>query len=183
MNGDAGARKLGVGVIGTGWIGRRHAEALSKRADAEVRALCDLSPELAAEVAADTGGEVYSSWRQLLDEAAIDAVFVCTPPRAHIEPAVAALRKGVPLYLEKPIARDLPAASAIVSAAAESGTVCAVGYQWHAIDALDDVRRVLDGRPVGCAMRGEHRWDGVTGVVSRPCGRRREPARAREPSH
>ncbi len=152
MTHGQGQPKLGVGVIGTGWIGRRHAELLSRRPDTEVRAVCDLDRGLAAEVAETTGGEVYSDWRELLTDAPIDAVFVCTPPKAHAEPAVAALRQGVPLYLEKPIARDLESAAAIVTAAEGTGTVCAVGYQWHAVDALDDVRRVLDGRPVGCAV-------------------------------
>lgn len=163
MTGQRPVGKLGVGVIGTGWIGRRHAEALSRRADAEVRALCDLDRGLAASVAKATGGEVYPDWRELLERAPVDAVFVCTPPQAHAEPAIAALRQGLPLYLEKPIARDLESAAGIVATAAETETVCAVGYQWHAVDALEDALRVLDGRPVGCAV-----GESIGGTASRP---------------
>ena len=43
--------------------------------------------------------------------------------------------RGLPLYLEKPVARSLADARAIVTAA-EAGVVCAVGYQWHAVDVL-----------------------------------------------
>ncbi len=163
MTSDSDSGKLKVGVIGTGWIGRQHAEMLSRRSDAEVVAVCDLDRQLAAEVAEKTGGEVYGDWRELLAEAPVEAVFVCTPPAAHAEPATAALRQGVPLYLEKPIARDLTSAASIVSAAAETGVVCAVGYQWHAVDALEDVRRVLDGRPVGCVI-----GESIGGTASRP---------------
>jgi myo-inositol 2-dehydrogenase/D-chiro-inositol 1-dehydrogenase len=160
---DSRTGKLKVGVIGSGWIGRQHAEMLSRRGDAEVVAVCDLDRRLAAEVAEKTGGEVYSDWREVLEKAPVEAVFVCTPPAAHAEPAIAALRQGVPLYLEKPIARDLKSAATIVAAASETSVVCAVGYQWHAVDALDDVRRVLDGRPVGCVI-----GESIGGTASRP---------------
>lgn len=163
MTSEPDRRHLKVGVIGTGWIGRQHAEMVSRRDDAAVVAVCDLDRRLASEVAAKTGGEVYSDWRELLAEAPVDAVFVCTPPATHAEPAIAALRQGVPLYLEKPIARDLTSAATIVSAAAETGVVCAVGYQWHAVDALDEARRVLNGRPVGCVI-----GESIGGTASRP---------------
>src|SRR4029077_4934157 len=56
---------------------------------------------------------------------------------------------GVHVYLEKPIARGLDDARAIV-AAAESGTaVCAIGYQWRAVEVLDDLREALDGQELG----------------------------------
>jgi myo-inositol 2-dehydrogenase / D-chiro-inositol 1-dehydrogenase len=90
-------------------------------------------------------------------------VWVCTPPTAHAGPAVAALDQGVALYLEKPIARSVNDARAIVSAATRTGTVCAIGYQWHAAEILDDARRILSGRPVGCLV-----GQSVGGTQSRP---------------
>jgi len=175
-------RHLKVGVIGTGWIGRQHAEMVSRRDDAAVVAVCDLDRRLASEVAAKTGGEVYSDWRELLAEAPVDAVFVCTPPATHAEPAIAALRQGVPLYLEKPIARDLhppPPSSRRLPRLA-----------WCAPSATSGMPSTLSTRRAGAQRpsgrlrhRGEHRGDGVPAVVSRPCPGRREPARSAAAHH
>jgi myo-inositol 2-dehydrogenase/D-chiro-inositol 1-dehydrogenase len=55
----------------------------------------------------------------------------------------------LPVYLEKPIARTLEDAAEIVAAAGGSGTVCAVGYQWHALDLLGELPGLLAGQQVG----------------------------------
>src|SRR5262249_38501917 len=70
-------------------------------------------------------------------------------PRSHPEPAGGAPGRGLPVYLEKPIARTLEDAGAIVAAAERTGTVCAIGYQWHALDLLDDVHQLLAGQQIG----------------------------------
>jgi predicted dehydrogenase len=74
------------------------------------------------------------------------------PPQAHREPAVAALGRGLPVYLEKPIARTAEDAAEIVAAAKSTGTVCAVGYQWHALDLLDDLPPLLAGQQIGLLL-------------------------------
>jgi predicted dehydrogenase len=156
-------RVLRAGVVGAGWIGRRHAETLAARDDIAVAAVCDLDAGRAAGVAALSGADTFSDWREMLDAAALDALWVCTPPRAHAAPAISALDRGLPVYLEKPIARSPEDARAIVAAAASGPVVCAVGYQWHAIEFLDDLRRALAGRPVGCLL-----GQSVGGTASRP---------------
>jgi myo-inositol 2-dehydrogenase / D-chiro-inositol 1-dehydrogenase len=158
-----GAPVLRAGIVGAGWIGQQHAETLARRDDISVAAVCDLDAGRAAAVAADSGAEVFADWRQMLETAALDAVWVCTPPRAHAGPAITALDLGLPLYLEKPIARSLDDARAIVAAAARSGAVCAVGYQWHAAEVLDEARRILAGQTVGCLV-----GQSVGGTQSRP---------------
>jgi predicted dehydrogenase len=138
-----------VGVVGAGWIAREHRRVLDSVAEAELAAVCDLDPERAGELAAGTGARVYTDWRDLLDREDLGALLVCTPPRSHAGPAVAALTGGLPVYLEKPIARTPQDAAPIVAAAQRSGTVCAVGYQWHALDLLGDLPGLLAGRQIG----------------------------------
>ena len=53
------------------------------------------------------------------------------------------------MYLEKPVARGLDDARAIVEAAERSDAVCAVGYQWRGVDVLDDLRQALEGQELG----------------------------------
>ena len=158
-----GGQVLRTGIIGAGWIGQQHAETIGRRGDAEVSAICDVDAERAAQVASRCGARVFSDWRQMLDSAALDALWVCIPPRAHAAPAVAALDAGLPLYLEKPIARTLADAAEIVAAAARGTTVCTVGYQWRAVEVLGDMHRALAGQTVGCLV-----GQSVGGTQSRP---------------
>jgi predicted dehydrogenase len=123
---------LRIGFAGAGAVARRHMALLGELEEVEVVAVRDEHDE-----------------DRLLEGETIDALFVCTPPGAHAEPTVAALRRGVPVYLEKPLARTAEDGERIVSAWKESGTVCAVGYQWRALDFLDEVRAGLEDRGVG----------------------------------
>lgn len=136
-----------VGIVGAGWMAAEHHRILRSLDKVEVAAVCDLDVGRAEALGA--GATTYTDWRQLLDAEDLGALFVCTPPLTHREPAVEVLRRGIPLYLEKPIARTSKDAAAIVEAAEASGTVCAVGYQWHALDLLDDLRELLDGEQIG----------------------------------
>jgi len=143
---------LRAGIIGAGWIGERHAQTLASRDDAAVSAVCDIDLRRARDVAAGCGGEAFADWRDMLDRMSLDAVWICTPPRAHAEPAIACLERGLALYLEKPIARSPDDAGLIVAAAARAQAVCAVGYQWRAVDVVEDLRLALAGQPVGCLV-------------------------------
>jgi myo-inositol 2-dehydrogenase / D-chiro-inositol 1-dehydrogenase len=159
----AGEELLRVGLIGAGWIGRQHAQILAGRSDVALTAVCDLDAELAAAAAADSDAEVFTDWQQMLQAAVLDAVWVCVPPTRHAGPAVAVLDQGLALYLEKPIARSLRDAEIITAAAARNRSVCAIGYQWHALEMLEDARRVLSDRPVGCLVA-----QSIGGTQSRP---------------
>jgi myo-inositol 2-dehydrogenase/D-chiro-inositol 1-dehydrogenase len=138
-----------MGMIGAGWIAQEHRRVLDSLADTELVAVCDLDEGRARALAGGTGARVYTGWRELLDAEDLGALIVCTPPQSHAQPTVAALSRGLPVYLEKPIARTSQDAAEIVAAAGRSGTVCAIGYQWHALDLLDALPGVLAGQQIG----------------------------------
>ena len=139
-----------IGMIGAGWIAANHAARIARTPGVELAAVCDLDAERARGLA--DGRPVYTDWHEMLEREAPDAVFVCTPPLTHREPALAALERGIHLYLEKPIARGLDDARAIVAAAERATAVCAVGYQWRGIDVLDTLREALAGQEVGLVI-------------------------------
>ena len=136
-----------VGIIGAGWIAAEHAANLARLDGVDVVAVCDVDEERARKLAG--GAATYTDWRKLVASEKPDALVVCVPPLAHREVAVPALEQGIHVYLEKPVARRLADARTIVDAAARSKAVCAVGYQWRAVDVLDDLRQALDGQEVG----------------------------------
>jgi myo-inositol 2-dehydrogenase/D-chiro-inositol 1-dehydrogenase len=134
-------------MIGAGWIATDHVARLRRFDGVELVGVCDLAPERARALAG--AARVYTDWRELIERESPDAVFVCTPPRTHREVTVTALEQGIGVYLEKPIARGLDDARAIVETASRAGAVCAVGYQWRAVEALDELREALDGQEIG----------------------------------
>jgi myo-inositol 2-dehydrogenase / D-chiro-inositol 1-dehydrogenase len=135
-----------IGLIGAGAIARRHVGVLSALDGVELAAVGDSDLARAESVAA--GGAAYGSWQELLEHP-LDAVFVCTPPAAHAQPAIAAMRRGLAVYLEKPLARAADDGEAIVAAWRESGGVCAVGYQWRSLALIGRVRDELAGDAPG----------------------------------
>jgi predicted dehydrogenase len=142
------AGQVKVGFVGAGAIVEHHVRVLAMQAEVDVAAVCDLDELRAAEVAVRLGARPYCEWKTMLAEEELDVLFVCTPPPGHAEPAVAALALGVPVYVEKPLARTLADGLAIVDAWNASRVVCAVGYQWRSLDVLDDLRLHLgDARP------------------------------------
>jgi myo-inositol 2-dehydrogenase / D-chiro-inositol 1-dehydrogenase len=145
----AAGETLSAGLIGAGWIAERHVAVIDDAPDVRLAAVCDADPERAAAVADPRRARSYVRWEEMLEREALDAVWVCTPPLAHRGPAVEALRRGIHVYLEKPLARDVPDGLAIVEAAAASDAICAIAYQWHALELLDELRALVADQTVG----------------------------------
>ncbi|MDA8286125.1 MAG: Gfo/Idh/MocA family oxidoreductase [Actinomycetota bacterium] len=156
-------RATGVAVVGAGWMAGQHLKELARRDDVEIRGVCDVDRARAEAAAAPHGARAFDHWAGMLDAVQPDAVWVCTPPATHVEVALGALDRGLPVYLEKPIARHVPDGEAIVAGAARAGVVCAVGYQWHASDLLAPLLATLDGRRIGFVL-GKN----IGGTLSRP---------------
>ncbi len=138
-----------LGMIGAGWIAREHVASIAALPGAELAAVADLDAARAGEVAAETGARAYGDWGEMLDAEALDAVVVCTPPMAHRDPCLAAVERGLAVYLETPVARTRDDARAIADAVRAAGAVVAVGYQYRAIDFLSDLRAAAEADPPG----------------------------------
>ncbi|TMD05987.1 MAG: Gfo/Idh/MocA family oxidoreductase [Chloroflexi bacterium] len=136
-----------VAIVGAGWIAAEHIATLRQLDAVEVVAVCDVNRTRAAELAGQAA--TYTQWTEMIARERPDGIFVCTPPLTHREVAVAALEQDIHVYLEKPIARGLADARAIVDVAGRSRAVCAVGYQWRAVEVLDDLRAALSGQDLG----------------------------------
>lgn len=120
--------KIKVGVVGTGFIGPAHIEALRRLPNVEVAALCEVSQELAEAKAAQLGiGRAYT-FEELLKQDDITAIHICTPNFLHYSQSKAALEAGKHVICEKPLAKDLDEAEELVALAAKTGLVNAVHF-------------------------------------------------------
>jgi predicted dehydrogenase len=117
---------LRVAVVGVGHLGRHHARILSSLPGATLVGVVDLEPDRAAEIATACETRPFTDFRDLIGQ--VDAVSIAVPTEAHLETALAFLEHGIPVLVEKPIARSVEQADRLIAAAEASGAVLAVGH-------------------------------------------------------
>ncbi|MHA8065584.1 Gfo/Idh/MocA family protein [Aquirufa sp. ROCK2-A2] len=120
--------KIKVGIVGTGFIGPAHIEALRRLPNVEVAALCEVTIELAEAKAKQLGIGRWYTFEDLLKQDDIQSVHICTPNFLHFSQSKAALLAGKHVVCEKPLAKDLHEAEELVELAAKSGLVNAVHF-------------------------------------------------------
>jgi predicted dehydrogenase len=117
---------LRVGVVGVGHLGRHHARILSTLPDVELVAVVDTDCARAEDIAAAQQTRALFDARDLIGQ--VDAVTVAVPTELHRDVALPFLSTGVSVLVEKPMARSLTEADALIAAATRSGATLAVGH-------------------------------------------------------
>jgi predicted dehydrogenase len=115
-------------IVGTGFIGPAHLEALRRLPYVEVTALVEVNQELADEKAKLLGIPNAYTFDDMLKQSDIDVVHICTPNFLHFAQAKAVLLAGKHVICEKPLAVKIDEAEELVSLAAEKGLVNAVHF-------------------------------------------------------
>lgn len=118
--------RMRVAVIGVGHLGRHHARILAALDGVELVAVVDTLAGRAAEIGGPTGTRALLDYREILGE--VDAVTVAVPTEQHCAVALPFLERGAAVLVEKPMARSLAEADAMIAAAAGSGATLAVGH-------------------------------------------------------
>jgi predicted dehydrogenase len=148
---------IGVGLIGTGYMGKCHALAWTGvRAvfgDTPVVrrvALCEVDEGLARGRADEFGFETSTAdWKALVSHPAVDVVSVTTPNAWHAPMAIAALEAGKHVWCEKPMAPSLAEAERMAAAARASGKVAILGYNYIQSPAIRYIAKLLGKGAIG----------------------------------
>ena len=136
--------KLGVGIIGCGGIGRAHASLYRERPDAEIRALCDISPRGIQALGEELGVEArYDDYQELLARDDIDVVSICTPHALHEEQLIAAVGRGKHVCLEKPVAISPEQSARMLGAATAAGVIVTLGLPLRYYPCNARIRELL----------------------------------------
>ncbi len=128
------ADDIRIGVIGLGDIGRHHVNALDECEGVRVVALCDPDPRAEENYPLTLRRSQptrHCDHREVLARDDVDAVLVTVPGHLHVEIAVAALRAGKHLFLEKPVANTLAGADEIIEVARETRRVVQIGLVYR----------------------------------------------------
>ena len=141
-----------IALVGAGAVAQRHVDVLRGLHGVEVVSVTDPAQAAASSLASSCGARAFTSAEESLDAVPADAVYICVPPFAHGPPEVAALDRGLPIFVEKPLALDLPTAVALADRVAAADVVTGTGYHWRCLDTLDRARDLLCETPPLLAM-------------------------------
>ena len=138
-----------VGVVGAGFIGAVHLGAYANMPEVDVVGVADALPEIAATGAAVVGARAYSSYEELVAAEDVDVVDVCLPTAYHRELALEASRAGKHVILEKPIARSLEDAEAILDAFDGNSQRLFVGHVVRFFPEYVRIKEMIDAGELG----------------------------------
>jgi predicted dehydrogenase len=132
---------LRVAVIGVGHLGKHHARILSTLPGAELVAVVDTNRSRAEEIAAANNTQPAFDYRDVIGR--VDAATLAVPTELHHDISLPLLAAGVHVLVEKPMARTLAEADAMIEAAADAGVVLAVGHTERFNPAIAAARQFL----------------------------------------
>lgn len=138
-----------LAIIGCGGIGEYHLGHFLKYDDIDLAGFCDLIPERAQAFVEKAGkGKAFTDWREMYDEIQPDMVFICIPPYAHGEIEFETIRRGIPMFVEKPVALNLDLARRIRDEVEKAGLITAVGFQCRYAAIVDDTKAFVERHPI-----------------------------------
>ncbi|MBI2619838.1 MAG: Gfo/Idh/MocA family oxidoreductase [Ignavibacteriales bacterium] len=143
-------KTIRAGVIGTGFIGPAHVEALGRIGGVRVVAISSRSHDRARALAEKAGAHlVYADWKKLVADPAVEVVHNCTPNNLHFEINKAAILAGKHVVSEKPLTMTAGESAELLRLAEKSGIVHAVNYNYRFYPLIQHARAMVQGRELG----------------------------------
>ena len=132
-----------IGFIGAGGNAAWHMGSLKNIKDAELKAVADIAFEKAKKATDEHGGTPYASHKAMLEAEDLDCVYISIQPYQHGEPEIDVIQKGLPFFVEKPLATTMPLAEDILDRVKKRNIGTCVGYQIRYLDIVDKVKEML----------------------------------------
>lgn len=141
-------RPIRSAIVGTGFIGPHHIDAVRRGGYGEVVTLVDRDPERGPETARALGVErAVTAFEDVLGDPSIDVIHICTPNHTHVELASAAMEAGKHVVVEKPVATDRAGAETLIDIARRTGRHAAVALTYRGYPMVRRARDLVrDGR-------------------------------------
>ncbi|MEZ6092102.1 MAG: Gfo/Idh/MocA family oxidoreductase [Pirellulaceae bacterium] len=146
---------IGFGIIGCGMIANFHAKALADADGAKLVACYARDLEKAKAFGEQHGIACYDSIDALLADPNVNAVSICTPSGAHMEPAIAAAQAGKHVIVEKPLEITLERCDAIIEACKAAGVRLAVTFQSRFHQSAQLIKKAVDEKRFGTLTMGD----------------------------
>ena len=144
-------KKLKVGIIGTGRIGKVHTMSIMNHIpQVEIKAVTDIFLDSAKEWAEQTGIKtVYNDYKELIADPEIDAVLVCSSTDTHAEIAIAAANAGKHVFCEKPVDLSVEKVEAVIDATKKNKVKLQIGFNRRFDHNFRKVRELIANKTIG----------------------------------
>ena len=150
-------KKLNVGLIGYGFMGRTHSNAYRKVVnffdvpyDPVLQVVCGLVEDEARAFSERWGYQSYTTdWRKVIEDENIDVVDICVPNNLHAEIAIAAAQAGKAICCEKPLALDAAQGEQMVKAVEKAGVANVVSFNYRRVPAVTLAKQLIDDGRLG----------------------------------
>lgn len=137
-----------LAFVGCGGIMQEHYKHLSAMNGVKMVGHCDIIKERAETAAAKFGGDAFTEFETMYDKVKPHAVYIAVPPYAHCGMEEAAAKRGIHMFIEKPIATDADTAKRIAAAIRKSKVITSVGYCFRYYDTTHLALQVLKGKAI-----------------------------------
>ena len=154
--------KIRTAMIGTGFMGKVHTEAVRRLGNVEVAAVASVPAEGAKAFAEQNGIERSTGdWHELIADPTIQAVHILTPNDLHFPMAKAALEAGKHVVCEKPLATSVAFGEELVALAAKTGLANCTFYNIRAYPQARNMKAIVDAGDIGdiWAVNGNYTQD------------------------
>ena len=161
------SRTVRFGLVGAGAIAQSYAEAFQASRQVELVAVSDVRKESADAIAQSLACRSFGDHVEMLNEVALDAVLVCTPPRSHPEICIDFLNRGIPTLCEKPLAIDSESANRMVCCANENNTLFTMASKFRYVDDVIRAKSIVASGILGEIILYENVFTGHVDMSSR----------------
>ena len=165
--------KFRVGIIGTGFGAKVHAPMMDHHEGFEVVAVSSVSRGNIEEARKASGIEnIYTDWRQMLEQEKLDLVVVASAVHLHKEMVKAAFEKGVHVVCEKPMALDVAETEEMLKYKNEAGKLGLINHEFRFLPARTKVKEIIESGKLGeiLHVRYQCSFASYTGLISKPRG-------------
>ena len=143
-------KKVRIGVIGVGSMGSEHLNSISKIKDAKLCAVCDIDKKRADKYATEHKVKAYYNSDKLIKSGDVDAVLIATPHYDHTPISIAAMKAGLHVLTEKPIAVHKADAQKMIDAYKKSPKLkFAAMFNQRTVNAHKKIKKLLDDGEIG----------------------------------
>jgi predicted dehydrogenase len=138
-----------LGFAGVGWIGRHRLNAIVRSGHAVAAVVCDTDPDARALAATEAPGAAVADTFEDLLRADLDGIVIATPSALHAEQAIAALRRGIAVFCQKPLARTAVEARDVIAAARAADRLLGVDLSYRYTRGMQAVRDLVQRGELG----------------------------------
>ena len=146
---------IGIGIVGGGVIGHFHARAIKDAAGAHLIGCAGRRPGATTEFATEHECQAFDSIEEMLADPNLDAVSICTPSGAHLDPALATAKAGKHVIVEKPLEVTTERCDQIIQACDDAGVKLAVTFQSRFYEASQLIKQAVEAGRFGKITMGD----------------------------